>query len=160
MTLVNPTNGRWPDFHFHSTQVLSFRADRTYRCAFRAKAWPARTIQPALYQVANGSWNNIGGPPGPFLRQVALARDAGVNLVSFAAPECWSPPDKPVDWSPVDSLCRRIIAVNPKKFAHAKYDLATKLIDFVTGKEGRALIEGFKIEGQQLFFVTPETAGK
>jgi len=53
-----------------------------------------------------------------------------------------------------------IIAVNPKKFAHAKYDLATKLIDFVTGKEGRALIEGFKIEGQQLFFVTPETAGK
>ncbi|MEW6721278.1 MAG: substrate-binding domain-containing protein [Thermodesulfobacteriota bacterium] len=53
-----------------------------------------------------------------------------------------------------------IIPVNPKKFAHAKYDLAMKLVDFITGKEGRALIEGFKIEGQQLFFVYPETAGK
>lgn len=113
VTLVEPPNGRWPDFHFHSTRALSFRADRTYRCTFRAKASPARAIQPALYQVANGTWISIGGPPGPFLSQVALARDAGVNLVSFSAPECWSPPERPVDWSPLDRLCRRIIAVNP-----------------------------------------------
>lgn len=113
VTLTDPPGGRWPDFHFHSSQVLSFRADRTYRCTFRAKASPARAIQPALYQVANSTWNHIGGPPGPFLNQVALARDAGVNLVSFTAPECWSPPEQPVDWSPLDSLCRRIIAVNP-----------------------------------------------
>jgi tungstate transport system substrate-binding protein len=46
-----------------------------------------------------------------------------------------------------------IIAVNPKRFRHVKYDLAKKLIDFITGAEGRALIEGFKVEGQQLFFV-------
>jgi len=113
VTLVDPPNGNWPDFHFHSTQVLSFRADRTYRCTFRAKASPARAIQPAVYQVANSTWVNIGGPPGPFLSQVALARDAGVNLVSFSAPECWSPPERPLDWSPIDSLCRRIISVNP-----------------------------------------------
>ena len=49
-----------------------------------------------------------------------------------------------------------IIAVNPKKFPHAKYDLALKLIDFVTGPEGRALIAGFKVDGEQLFFVTGE----
>jgi len=113
VTLTNPPGGRWPDFHFHSSLVLSFRADRTYRCTFRAKASPARAIQPALYQVVNNTWNNIGGPPGPFLSQVALARDAGVNLLSFSAPECWDPPDKPLDWSPIDSLCRRIMAVNP-----------------------------------------------
>lgn len=113
VVLVAPPDGRWPDFHFHSSQVLSFHADRTYRCTFRARASPARTIQPALYQVANGTWNHIGGPPGPFLSQVALARDAGVNLVSFTAPECWSPPEVTNDWSPIDSLCQRIIAVNP-----------------------------------------------
>jgi tungstate transport system substrate-binding protein len=45
-----------------------------------------------------------------------------------------------------------IIAVNPKKHAHAKYDLAMKLVDFVTGPEGQALIAGFKIDGESLFF--------
>lgn len=46
-----------------------------------------------------------------------------------------------------------IIAVNPKKYAHVKYDLAMKLIDFVTGPEGRSLIAGFKVAGEPLFFV-------
>ncbi len=46
-----------------------------------------------------------------------------------------------------------IIAVNPKKHPHVKYDLAMKLVDFVTGPEGRSLISGFKVNGEQLFFV-------
>jgi tungstate transport system substrate-binding protein len=49
-----------------------------------------------------------------------------------------------------------IIAVNPKKHPHVKYDLAMKLIDFVTGPEGRSLIAGFKVDGEPLFFVTGE----
>ena len=49
-----------------------------------------------------------------------------------------------------------IIAVNPVKFPHAKYDLALKLIDFVTGPEGRSLIAGFKVDGEPLFFVHGE----
>ncbi|MHB1024847.1 MAG: ABC transporter substrate-binding protein [Desulfobacteria bacterium] len=49
-----------------------------------------------------------------------------------------------------------IIAVNPKKYPHVKYDLALKLIDFVTGPEGRSLISGFKVGGEQLFFVSGE----
>jgi tungstate transport system substrate-binding protein len=46
-----------------------------------------------------------------------------------------------------------IIAVNPKKHAHAKFDLAMKLVDFVTGPEGHSLIAGFKVDGEQLFFL-------
>ncbi len=46
-----------------------------------------------------------------------------------------------------------IIAVNPKKHPHVKYALATKLIEFVTGPEGRALIAGYKVGGEQLFFL-------
>ena len=46
-----------------------------------------------------------------------------------------------------------IIAVNPKKHKHVKYDLAMKLIDFVTGPEGQSIIAGYKIDGEPLFFV-------
>ncbi|GAB4246453.1 MAG: substrate-binding domain-containing protein [Deltaproteobacteria bacterium] len=46
-----------------------------------------------------------------------------------------------------------IIAVNPKKYAHVKYDLAMKLIDFVTGPEGQSLIAGYKVDGEPLFFL-------
>jgi tungstate transport system substrate-binding protein len=46
-----------------------------------------------------------------------------------------------------------IIAVNPKKHAHVKFDLAMEFIDFVTGPEGQSLIAGFKVGGEPLFFV-------
>lgn len=46
-----------------------------------------------------------------------------------------------------------IIAVNPKKFPHVKYDLAMKLVEFVTGTEGRSLIAAFEVDGERLFFV-------
>jgi tungstate transport system substrate-binding protein len=49
-----------------------------------------------------------------------------------------------------------VIAVNPKKHAHVKYDRALKFIDFVTGPEGRSIIAGFKLGGEQLFFVSGE----
>jgi len=49
-----------------------------------------------------------------------------------------------------------IIAVNPEKYSHVKYDLAMKLIGFVTGPEGRSIISGYKVGGEQLFFVAGE----
>jgi hypothetical protein len=109
-----PGGGNWPDFHFHSQMKLSFAADRAYRCTFRAKANPPQALRPAVYNVVGGVWSHIGGPPGAFLQQVALARDAGVNLISFAAPNGWTEPEQPPDWSGLDALCRQIIAVNPK----------------------------------------------
>ncbi|MDD4871521.1 MAG: beta-galactosidase [Kiritimatiellae bacterium] len=114
VTLKKPANGAWPDFHLHSNTALSFVAGQTYRCSFRAKATPVQDLRVSLYSVAGGTWNFIGGPPGAFLNQVALARDAGVNLVSFSAPNCWTSPEKPIDWTSLDSLCRKIIEVNPK----------------------------------------------
>jgi tungstate transport system substrate-binding protein len=51
-----------------------------------------------------------------------------------------------------------IIAVSPKRHPHVNYDLAMKLIDFVTGPEGRALIAGFEVDGEPLFFVHGEGA--
>ncbi len=53
-----------------------------------------------------------------------------------------------------------IIAVNPKRHPRARYRLAMKLIDFVTGPEGRAIIAGFKVDGAPLFFVYGTGAGR
>ncbi|BDV42104.1 tungsten ABC transporter substrate-binding protein [Geotalea uraniireducens] len=46
-----------------------------------------------------------------------------------------------------------IIAVNPKRFPYVKYDLAMKLIDFVTGPEGQKIIAGYKAHGEPVFFI-------
>ncbi len=53
-----------------------------------------------------------------------------------------------------------IIAVNPKKHPHAKYGLAQKLIDFVMGPEGQALIAGYKVDGAPLFFAYEKRDGR
>jgi tungstate transport system substrate-binding protein len=46
-----------------------------------------------------------------------------------------------------------VIAVNPQKFPHVKYDLAMRFIDYLTGPEGRKLIAGFKANGAPVFFI-------
>ena len=114
VTLSAPKGGgKWPDFHLHSRCALAFAKGRTYRCTFRVRGEPDQHLLPCVYRVDGGVHSRLGGPQGSFYSQIALARDAGVNLVSFAAPTCWAPPEQAQDWSPVDALCRRIIAVNP-----------------------------------------------
>jgi tungstate transport system substrate-binding protein len=46
-----------------------------------------------------------------------------------------------------------VIAVNPQKFPHSNYALAMKFVDFVTGPEGQAIISGYKIYGEPVFFI-------
>lgn len=114
VTITDPPGGNWPDFHLYSDLSLSFAAGRSYTCCFRVRALPERNVTPAVYHVVGGVWQHIGGPPGPFLHQVALARAAGVRFVSFGAPNCWTPPEEPLDFSPLDALCQSIIAVHPQ----------------------------------------------
>ncbi len=45
-----------------------------------------------------------------------------------------------------------VMAVNPEKHKHVKYDLASKYIEFVTSEQGQAIITDFKKAGQQLFY--------
>lgn len=44
-----------------------------------------------------------------------------------------------------------VIAVNPDKHPHVKYDEAMKLIEFLTCDEGRRLIRDYRLNGQILF---------
>ncbi len=120
VVLKNPQGGNWPDFGLDSNASLRFTADRFYRCSFRARAKPETELRISFYNVTGETRKFVGGPPGSFLSQVALARDAGIDLVSFcwtgypANADCWSPPEVPVNWAPIDNLFREIIAVNPK----------------------------------------------
>jgi len=45
-----------------------------------------------------------------------------------------------------------VMAVNPEKHASVNYNLASKYINFVTGKQGQMLINKFRISNQQLFY--------
>jgi tungstate transport system substrate-binding protein len=46
-----------------------------------------------------------------------------------------------------------VIAVNPKKHPHVKYELALKFIDYITGSEGQKIIADYKVDGDPIFFV-------
>lgn len=46
-----------------------------------------------------------------------------------------------------------VIAVNPKKHPHVKYDLAMQFVEFITGAEGQRLIANFKVQGDPVFFI-------
>lgn len=46
-----------------------------------------------------------------------------------------------------------VIAVNPKKFPHVKYDLAMKFEDFITGPAGEAIIGQYQVAGKPVFFL-------
>ncbi|MDF1588872.1 MAG: substrate-binding domain-containing protein [Gammaproteobacteria bacterium] len=45
-----------------------------------------------------------------------------------------------------------VMAVNPEKHNHVKYELASKYIEFVTSEQGQAIIAGFRKSDQQLFY--------
>jgi tungstate transport system substrate-binding protein len=45
-----------------------------------------------------------------------------------------------------------VIAVNPRKHAHVKYDEVMKFIEWLTSEEGQKLIGGFKKDGEVLFY--------
>lgn len=53
-----------------------------------------------------------------------------------------------------------VIAVNPKRHPHVKYDLALQFIEYLTGKEGQAIIENFKANGEPVFFSYPAKGKK
>ena len=45
-----------------------------------------------------------------------------------------------------------VIAVNPKKHSHVKYNEVMKFIEWLTSEEGQKLIGGFKKDGEILFY--------
>jgi len=53
-----------------------------------------------------------------------------------------------------------VIAVNPKKYAHVKYALAMKFVNWMTSRDGRKAIADFKIAGVSPFTPYPRSEKK
>jgi tungstate transport system substrate-binding protein len=45
-----------------------------------------------------------------------------------------------------------VIAVNPKRYPHTKFDLAMKFEEYITGPEGQRIIANYQVEGDPVFF--------
>lgn len=45
-----------------------------------------------------------------------------------------------------------IIPVSPKKYPDTQYDLAMQFVNWIISKKGQDLIDGYRLEGKQLFF--------
>ena len=119
--LREPAGGKWPDFHLHSQRVLRFTKGKAYRCELEVRASQETEVRPGMYRVEGGVWQQIATSPNlVFTRQVALARDAGVDFVSTSIPNHWQEPGMPEDWSAADHVMREIIAVNPKALVIAR----------------------------------------
>ena len=113
VTLIDPPAGEsWPDFHFWS-KLFPLQAGKKYFFSFRVRAIPARSIYPAVYHVKNG-WTLIGGVESFFKQEIKMAREVGVDFITFNVSNCWGSPEKPDDWEPIDILCRLILDVNPE----------------------------------------------
>ncbi len=45
-----------------------------------------------------------------------------------------------------------IIPVNPGKYPHVRHDLAMKFVTWITSEKGQKMIDGYRLEGKQLFY--------
>ncbi|MBT3381720.1 MAG: hypothetical protein HN742_30910 [Lentisphaerae bacterium] len=144
VTVQAPTAGGWPDFHLHTDISLTFAKGNRYRCEFEAKSNDATEIVPAVFCVEGGTWLTIGAPPGPFLPQIALARNAGIRLISTSMPACWLPPEQPPNWEGIDASMREIIAVHPQALIIPRVSANTPTWWLERHPEARMMFEGNK----------------
>lgn len=113
VTLKNPPNGRWPDFHIYHHANLALRSGHRYRVRIWAQAEPARGLTVAFYRPGQ-TFTYLGGPPSPFESQIKLAADVGVDFVSFPVSLPWPQPGEGVDWTAPDAQCRAVLDANPR----------------------------------------------
>lgn len=120
--LSEPVSGKWPDFHIYHLPNLSFFRGRTYRVTFRAWTDSDRRAEVGFYRPG-AVFVRLGMPPGVFEQQVALARDAGIDFISFPIAMPWPRPGETADYSSADYVCRSVLKVNPQALLLPRFDM-------------------------------------
>ncbi len=110
--LKAPPRGTWPDFHVYHLPKLSLAKGHRYRVSLWARAAERRELTLAFYRPGQ-QFTYLGGPPGPFAKQIKMAGEVGVDLVSFPVSTPWPRPGENVDWAGVDAQCRTVLDANP-----------------------------------------------
>jgi len=110
--IQTPPDDRWPDFHIYHHPNLALRRGHRYRVTLWIRAEPARKLTIAFYHPGQ-QFTFLGGPPSPFVTQIKMAADVGVNMVSFPMSRPWPRPGQEVDWRGVDAQCQMVLDANP-----------------------------------------------
>lgn len=97
-------------FFMDNTKIST---DCKYRAVIRIKCTPERTLHTNVYRQYD-DYKLLGIREPTLDPQVKLAKDAGVNFVTYMADAIWEKPDGTFDYSEIDSTHKRIIAANPK----------------------------------------------
>jgi tungstate transport system substrate-binding protein len=118
------------------------------------RLWRAAGIDPG---AGSGQWYREAG--GGMSATLGIASETGAYTLTDRA--TWLATKSRRDLAIVyedDPPLRNpygVLVVNPALHPHVKVALATKLADWLTGPEGRAAIEAFRVEGQPVFFLLP-----
>lgn len=127
------------------------RGDKSGTHAAELRYWKSAGIDP---QTGKGTWyRETGSGMGPTLNTAS-----GMNAYAFTDRGTWlsfkNRGELAILVEGDSKLFNQygVMLVNPEKHKHIKKDLAMQFIDWITSDEGQAAINGFKVEGQQLFF--------
>ncbi|MGL4594452.1 MAG: beta-galactosidase, partial [Thermoguttaceae bacterium] len=107
-----PKSGNWPDFHFFHKPNLALDRKKEYRVSLWIKSDVPNGLCMAFYRPGT-TFTLLGITDDFFERQIQMANKAGARFISFSIPLPWPAPGKPVDWSAVDSACRRVLNADP-----------------------------------------------
>jgi tungstate transport system substrate-binding protein len=114
---------------------------------------------------------DIGAAKGPWYREIGQGMGAALNTASamngyvLSDRGTWISFKNRGDLEVVVEGDRRlfnqygVMLVNPEKHPSVKKELGQTFIDWLVSPEGQAVIAGYKIDGQQLFFPDAEKKG-
>jgi tungstate transport system substrate-binding protein len=135
------------------------RGDRSGTHMAELRYWKDAGIDPAALK---GEWyRDIGQGMGP-----ALNAASAVNAYLLADRGTWLSFKNRGDLAVLVEGDQRlfnqygVMLVNPAKHAHVKAAEGQAFIDWLVSPEGQAVIAGYKIDGQQLFFPNAGGAGR
>ena len=113
VTLREPPNGVWPDFHFYHQPNLTLEKEHRYRVSFWCHSSAPRALSVAFYRPGpHYDW--LGGPDNGFEAQIKMAAAAGARFITFPINLPWPKPGAPTDWHAVDLACQRVCAYDPR----------------------------------------------
>ncbi len=141
-------------------------AAKAFQAIARARApFVSRGDESGTHQREKALWRAAGVQPAPpWYREVGHGMGGTLTVASekqaytLADRGTWTACRRKVELvllcegDPLLANPYGIIAVNPQRHGHVRFAEAMKLIEFVTSPEGRQIIAGFRVDGEQLFF--------
>jgi len=123
---VDIKNAGSDHMHLHWYQSgYSVKRGQKYTYSLWMKADKPRTVDFMMLHIG-GPWTIYSAETGetPYIRQVRLARDAGVHLFSFGIPMPWPEPGKLPDFTEVDRCITATLREDPEALLLPRFDMA------------------------------------